>query len=69
MRQEMIDCWGLVIVCYIVKGSQWKIKDKIGNVVKLKFYYCLNLVMKNVENVGILEKWLYFLVDIYMYRN
>lgn len=49
-----------VIVRYTVKGSQWKIKDKIGNVVKLKLYYCSNSAMKNVENAGTSKKWLYF---------
>lgn len=58
-----------VIVRYTVKGSQWKIKDKIGNAVKLKLYYCSNSAMKNVENAGTSKKLLYILVDTYMYRN
>lgn len=48
-----------------MKGSQWKIKDKIGNAVKLKLYYCSNSAMKNVENAGTSKKLLYFLVEIH----
>lgn len=49
-----------VIVRYTVKGSQWKIKDKIGNVVKLKLYYCSNSAMKNVEKCWYIKEIVVF---------